>query len=105
MIDALAAALSRNWGFRHEVSFSMGEVITVLDKSGAFDGWWHGAVGEKTGWFPASYVEGRTGGSFPPFFFVLEAGRRGKEAFLCCAFRGLRTGLRVSAWAIHPALS
>lgn len=41
----------------HEVSFSMGEVITVLDMSGNYDGWWHGAVGEKTGWFPAAYVK------------------------------------------------
>ena len=37
-----------------ELSFDVGDVIEILDMSD--DIWWHGSVGEKSGWFPASFV-------------------------------------------------
>ena len=40
-----------------ELSFRVGDVIEVLDMTD--DVWWHGSVGETSGWFPASFVRVR----------------------------------------------
>ena len=37
-----------------ELSFKVGDVIEILDMTD--DKWWHGSVGESTGWFPANFV-------------------------------------------------
>ena len=37
-----------------ELSFSVGDVIEILDMSD--DTWWQGNVREKSGWFPSAFV-------------------------------------------------
>eukprot|EP00002_Diphylleia_rotans_P005799 TRINITY_DN149_c0_g1_i1.p1 TRINITY_DN149_c0_g1~~TRINITY_DN149_c0_g1_i1.p1 ORF type:complete len:856 (-),score=153.43 TRINITY_DN149_c0_g1_i1:529-3096(-) len=38
-----------------ELSFSKGAIITLLKKDDS--GWWEGALGSSTGWFPPAFVE------------------------------------------------
>ena len=38
-----------------ELELHQGEVLVVLEK--ADNGWWHGLVGERHGWFPESFAE------------------------------------------------
>lgn len=40
-----------------ELSFRVGDVIEILDMTD--DVWWHGSVGDSSGWFPASFVRVR----------------------------------------------
>ena len=37
-----------------ELGFRVGEVIEILDMTD--DQWWHGSVGDASGWFPSSFV-------------------------------------------------
>ena len=37
-----------------ELSFSVGDVIEILDMSD--DTWWQGNVREESGWFPSAFV-------------------------------------------------
>jgi len=39
-----------------ELILKSGQKLEILDNSEGPDGWWKGLLGEKTGWFPASYV-------------------------------------------------
>ncbi len=41
-------------GSTDELSFRAGDVIEILDMTD--DVWWHGSVGESSGWFLASFV-------------------------------------------------
>ena len=38
-----------------ELELHQGEVVVVLEK--AENGWWHGLIGEKHGWFPETFAE------------------------------------------------
>ncbi|KAF7796114.1 hypothetical protein EIP86_007287 [Pleurotus ostreatoroseus] len=40
-----------------DLSFRKGDVIVVTEKSDNVDTWWHGNVGDRTGTFPANFVE------------------------------------------------
>ena len=37
-----------------ELGFTAGDVIEVLDNTGR--DWWYGTVGDREGWFPATFV-------------------------------------------------
>lgn len=38
-----------------ELDLKQGDVVVILER--ADNGWWHGLVGEKHGWFPGSFAE------------------------------------------------
>eukprot|EP01135_Chromosphaera_perkinsii_P006897 Nk52_evm52s621 gene=Nk52_evmTU52s621 len=38
-----------------EITLNEGDVLTVLDRNE--EGWWEGSIDNRTGWFPANYVE------------------------------------------------
>ncbi|CAL8309176.1 unnamed protein product [Merluccius merluccius] len=52
------ALVKARFPFQHtnedELSFSKGDLITVLRQEEG--GWWEGALGGRTGWFPSNYV-------------------------------------------------
>lgn len=48
------ALMDRNGAAQDELSFSVSNVIAVLDMTE--DDWWQGIVEDRIGWFPASWV-------------------------------------------------
>eukprot|EP00834_Sanchytrium_tribonematis_P007621 NODE_718_length_4500_cov_0.642127.p2 type:complete len:456 gc:universal NODE_718_length_4500_cov_0.642127:2402-3769(+) len=40
-----------------DLSFSKGDLITVIEKTNSVDDWWKGKIGNRTGMFPANYCQ------------------------------------------------
>jgi len=40
-----------------DLSFSKGDVITIVEKSNSMNDWWSGKMGDRKGIFPANFVE------------------------------------------------
>lgn len=52
--DVFRAAFDFNASSDEELTLKVGDIVTVMDKTDS--GWWKGQCGDKSGWFPESYV-------------------------------------------------